>query len=69
MVFTRSLSRLLRRPAAQFISGPLKPAAPTGSFARTPIAGSFSNARTLTASTNLQGKVLLVLYDVSDHPG
>lgn len=64
MVFIRSLSQL-RRPAAQFISGSLKPA-PLGSFARTPVAGAFSNARTLTASANLQGKVLLVLYDVSD---
>ena len=63
MVFIRSLSSQLRRPAANFISGSLRPA--SSSFIKTPLAGSFSNARTLTASANLQGKVLLVLYDVS----
>lgn len=66
MVFIRSLSRQLRRPATQFLSaGSLKPTT-TGSFPRAPVAGgAFANARTLTASANLQGKVLLVLYDVS----
>lgn len=65
MVFIRSLSRQLRRPATQFLSaGPLKPTT-SGSFPRAPVAGAFANARTLTASANLQGKVLLVLYDVS----
>jgi formate dehydrogenase len=56
MVFIRSLSRQLRRP---FLSG----------FKATPFARaspfSISGARTLTATANLQGKVLLVLYDVS----
>lgn len=68
MVFIRSLSRQLRRPMAQFLStGPLNHVT-TGSLNRGPVAGAFSNARTLTASANLQGKVLLVLYDVSDNP-
>lgn len=58
MVFIRSLSRQLRRP---FLSG-LK-ATP---FARVSPLGSISGARMLTATANLQGKVLLVLYDVSD---
>lgn len=66
MVFIPSLSRQLRRPATHFLSaGPLKPVT-TGSVIRAPLTGAFSNARTLTASANLQGKVLLVLYDVSD---
>lgn len=65
MVFIRSLSRQLRRPATQFLStGPLKPAT-TGSFPRAPAAGAFGYARMLTATANLQGKVLLILYDVS----
>lgn len=63
MVFIRSLSRQLRRPATQLLGS--KPTLANSSFARTPVAGAFSNARTLTASANLQGKVLLVLYDVS----
>lgn len=66
MVFIRSLSRQLRRPTTQFLGS--KPSLATGSFARAPVAGAFSNARTLTASANLQGKVLLVLYDVSALP-
>lgn len=63
MVFIRSLSRQLRRPATQLLGS--KPTLSACSFARAPVAGVFSNARTLTASANLQGKVLLVLYDVS----
>lgn len=62
MVFISSLSRQLRRPATKLFASGLKPTAATGSFAQT---GAFTNARTLTASTKLQGKVLLVLYDVS----
>lgn len=68
MVFIRSLSRRLRRPATQFLaaSGPLKPVLAPSPFARaSPVAGAFSNARTLTATANNQGKVLLILYDVS----
>jgi formate dehydrogenase len=68
MVFIRSLSRQLRRPATQFISAGSKPALATSSFARAPVSGAFSHARMLTASANLQGKVLLVLYDVSGFP-
>lgn len=62
MVFIRSLSRQLRRPATQLLSGAFKPTA-TNNFARP--TGAFANARTLTASASFQGKVLLVLYDVS----
>lgn len=68
MVFIRSISRQLRRPATQFLAanGPLKPAVTPNPFARvSPLSGAFSNARTLTATANRQGKVLLVLYDVS----
>lgn len=69
MVFIHSLSRQLRRPTAQFLSsanGPLKPAVAPSTFARaSPLAGSISKTRPLTATANLQGKVLLVLYDVS----
>lgn len=63
MVFIRSLSRQLRRPASQLLSGASKPTLATNFFARP--TGAFANARTLTASASLQGKVLLVLYDVS----
>lgn len=41
--------------------GALRPASPL----RLSPMGTASGARTLTASRNLQGKVLLVLYDVS----
>lgn len=65
MVFIRSLSRQLRRP---FLLSSLKPTVASNPFTRvSPLAGSISGARTLTATSNLQGKVLLVLYDVS-HP-
>jgi len=65
MVFIRSLSRQLRRPATQLLAAGAKPVLANGSFARAPVSGAVSHARTLTASANLQGKVLLVLYDVS----
>lgn len=65
MVFIRSLSRQLRRP---FLSGALKPTTASSPFIRpSPLASSISGARTLTATANLQGKVLLVLYDGGDH--
>ncbi|KAJ5333336.1 Formate dehydrogenase [Penicillium brevicompactum] len=61
MVFTRSLSRQLGRPLLS------KPFA-TSPFTRaSPMAGSFSGVRRLTATANLQGKVLLVLYDGGEH--
>lgn len=66
MVFIRSLSRQLRRPATSFLStkGTFSP--PSSSpFRAVSLGGSISGARTLTASANLQGKVLMVLYDVS----
>ena len=60
-----SLSRQLRRPAAQLLSAGLKPATANNAFARSPVASAVPNARMLTASAKFQGKVLLVLYDVS----
>lgn len=57
MVFIRSLTRQLRRPASSVLSG--------SAFAPKPVSGAFSHARTLTATAMNQGKVLMVLYDVS----
>lgn len=65
MVFIHSLSRQLRRPVTQLLATGSKSALANGRFARAPVSGAVSHARTLTASANLQGKVLLVLYDVS----
>lgn len=59
MVFIHSLSRQLRRPAAQLLSS-------KAAFAR-PTASPFSAVRTLTATASQQAKILMVLYDVS-HP-
>jgi hypothetical protein len=56
MVFVHSISRI--RPV---VSSP-KPPVTYSSFAES---GAFTKARTLTASAKSQGKVLLVLYDVS----
>lgn len=66
MVFIRSLSRQLRRPALSlpFSQGVLRPVASRPSA----FGASVPSVRPLTASANLQGKVLLVLYDVSFHP-
>lgn len=66
MVFIRSLSRQLRRPATSLFStkGVFSPPSSSPFWAAS-LGGSVSGARTLTASANLQGKVLLVLYDVS----
>lgn len=63
----RSFSRQLRRPATSFLSAKGSSSLrPTGSPLRAlPGANSVSGARTLTASASLQGKVLMVLYDVS----
>jgi formate dehydrogenase len=58
MVLSRSLYRQFQRPAASlFASRPLR--------ARAAPAPVFSGIRTLTATAARQGKVLLVLYDVS----
>ncbi|KAF7162254.1 hypothetical protein CNMCM5623_007649 [Aspergillus felis] len=69
MVFIRSLSRQLRRPATSVFStkGVFSP--PSSSPFRAASLGGFSvsGARTLTASANLQGKVLMVLYDGGEH--
>ena len=62
MVFLRSVSRLAR-PASSVLSARAAPRVSAGaSFARQPNA-----FRTLTATAQQQGKVLLVLYDVSVH--
>ncbi|KAH8631763.1 Formate dehydrogenase [Alternaria alternata] len=59
MVFLRSASRLAR-PASSLLSARAGPR--LTSSLRQPNA-----FRTLTATASQQGKVLLVLYDVSDH--
>jgi hypothetical protein len=60
MVFARSAVRSLHRPASSLLAG-------QASFARRAAAPSYAAfaKRTLTASAARQGKVLLVLYDVS----
>lgn len=61
MVFARSISRQLQRPAASLLATPARQwRAPV--LQRSPV---FSGIRTLTASAARQGKVLMVLYDVS----
>jgi hypothetical protein len=55
MVFLRSLSRQVPRPATSLLTG----------RAFLPRTSGFSGIRTLTATANRQGKVLMVLYDVS----
>ncbi|RAH80269.1 formate dehydrogenase [Aspergillus japonicus CBS 114.51] len=68
MVFMRSFSRQLRRPAASLLSsrGPLASAG-SSPLRTSPLANSITGARTLTASANLQGKILMVLYDGGEH--
>lgn len=58
MVFARSIPRTFQRPAASLFARQWR--APV--LQRTPV---FSGVRTLTASATRQGKVLMVLYDVS----
>lgn len=60
MVFARSIPRTFQRPAASLLATPARQWGPV--LHRTPI---FSGVRTLTASATRQGKVLMVLYDVS----
>jgi hypothetical protein len=64
MVFARTFSRQLSKPATS-LSG-----AATPQFARAAAPTRFGATfrRTLTASSSRQGKVLLVLYDVSSEP-
>jgi formate dehydrogenase len=65
MVFARTFSRQLSKPATSLLSG-----AATPQFARAAAPTRFGATfrRTLTASSSRQGKVLLVLYDVSSEP-
>ena len=68
MVFIRSVSRQLRRPASSLLSSAGSSCRPTA-FRASPLAG-LPATRTLTASASQQGKVLMVLYEVSLHlPG
>ncbi|KAL3457848.1 hypothetical protein BJX64DRAFT_268147 [Aspergillus heterothallicus] len=63
MVLFRSLSRQLRRPVSSLLSSnpsTTRRAAALGN-------NGFPGARMLTASANLQGKVLMVLYDGGEH--
>lgn len=61
MVFARSIPRTFQRPAASLLATPARQwRAPV--LQRTSV---FSGVRTLTASATRQGKVLMVLYDVS----
>ena len=62
MVFARSATRSLNRPISSLLAGQA-----TRRTATPSIAGQAK--RTLTASAARQGKVLLVLYDVSDASG
>ncbi|KAL5332351.1 hypothetical protein BJX70DRAFT_384418 [Aspergillus crustosus] len=68
MVLTRSLPRQLRRPFSALISfNILNRPFIGGSFTSALLAGQTPGARMLTASANLQGKVLMVLYDGGSH--
>ncbi|KAJ0414539.1 hypothetical protein BJY00DRAFT_294933 [Aspergillus carlsbadensis] len=65
MVLLRSLTRQLRWPVSTLLS---PRASLAGSPFRTAALGNgIPGARTLTASANLQGKVLMVLYDGGEH--
>jgi hypothetical protein len=66
MVFARAFSHQLSKPASSLLSG-----AATPHFARSAAPTRFGATfrRTLTASPSRQGKVLLVLYDVSRDTG
>ncbi len=75
MGFIRSFSRQLGRPVSSLLSpNVLSRPALRSRFGAPSLGGRTPGARTLTASANLQGKVLMVLYDVSrsharDQPG
>jgi formate dehydrogenase len=62
MVFARAFSRQLSKPASSLLSGAATPQF-AGGAAPTRFGTTFRRA--LTASSSRQGKVLLVLYDVS----
>jgi formate dehydrogenase len=62
MVFARAFSRQLSRPASSLLAGA---ATPHFAHSAAPTRFGATCKRTLTASSSRQGKVLLVLYDVS----
>ena len=69
MVFIRSFPRQLGRPVSSLLSPNVLSRPALGSrFGAPSLGGRTPGARTLTASANLQGKVLMVLYDVSRTP-
>ncbi|BCS17931.1 formate dehydrogenase (NAD+) FDH1 [Aspergillus puulaauensis] len=68
MVFIRSFSRQLGRPISSLLSPNALSRPALGSrFGAPALGGRTPGARTLTASANLQGKVLMVLYDGGSH--
>ncbi|KAL2863002.1 formate dehydrogenase (NAD+) FDH1 [Aspergillus lucknowensis] len=69
MVLIRSFSRQLRRPVSTLLSpyASSKPAVGSSPFRAARLSGRIPGARMLTASANLQGKVLMVLYDGGEH--
>ena len=66
MVFLRSASRLARPTTSSLLSSAAR-AGPRLTRASHPFARTPNAIRTLTATATQQGKVLLVLYDVSVH--
>ncbi|OJJ04630.1 hypothetical protein ASPVEDRAFT_31079 [Aspergillus versicolor CBS 583.65] len=68
MVFIRSFPRQLGRPVSSLLSPNVLCRPAVGSrFGAPALGGRTPGARTLTASANLQGKVLMVLYDGGSH--
>ncbi|KAL2855511.1 hypothetical protein BJY01DRAFT_204308 [Aspergillus pseudoustus] len=67
MVLFRSLSRQLRRPVASLIFPPSSEPLAGSPFRAAALGNGIAGARMLTASANLQGKVLMVLYDGGEH--
>ncbi|KAL4801703.1 hypothetical protein BDV18DRAFT_148597 [Aspergillus unguis] len=67
MVLIRSFSRQMRRPLSSLLSNASSRPALGSRFGAAAQAGHPSGARMLTASANLQGKVLMVLYDGGSH--
>ncbi|KAL4871992.1 hypothetical protein BDV12DRAFT_193789 [Aspergillus spectabilis] len=68
MVLIRSLSRQLRRPVSTLVSSNAFSKPTAGSLFRSASLANYTpGSRMLTASANLQGKVLMVLYDGGSH--
>lgn len=61
MVLIGSFCRQFGRPVSSLLSSP----APSSRLGVAALGGRTPGARALTASASLQGKVLMVLYDVS----